>query len=263
VVLTARDEKKGLEAVEKLKEGSAFPDSIIFHQLQVTDLASIASLAEFIKSQLGKLDILVSNAGIIGAIVDDEAKRAWGTGEINWSEVMTQTYDLTAECIRTNYYGAKKTTEALLPLLHLSGSPRIVNVSSSMGKLKNIPNEWAKGVLAAAGNLTEERIDEVLDVFLKDIKEGSIEAKGWPLYFSAYIVSKAAINAYTRILAEKYPGFRINCVCPGYIKTDINYNTGLLSVEEGAEGPVELALLPDDGPSGLFFSNKEVSSSAE
>jgi (+)-neomenthol dehydrogenase len=263
VVLTARDEKKGLEAVEKLKEGSAFPDSVIFHQLQVTDLASIASLAEFIKSRFGKLDILVNNAGIIGAIVDDEAKRAWGTGEINWSEVMTQTYDLTAECIRTNYYGAKKTTEALLPLLHLSGSPRIVNVSSSMGKLKNIPNEWAKGVLAAAGNLTEERIDEVLDVFLKDIKEGSIEAKGWPLYFSAYIVSKAAINAYTRILAEKYPGFRINCVCPGYIKTDINYNTGLLSVEEGAEGPVELALLPDDGPSGLFFSNKEVSSSAE
>ncbi|KAK6162388.1 hypothetical protein DH2020_002229 [Rehmannia glutinosa] len=58
VVLTARDEKKGLEAVEKLK-GSCASDSVIFHQLQVTDLASIASLAQFIKSQFGKLDILV------------------------------------------------------------------------------------------------------------------------------------------------------------------------------------------------------------
>lgn len=58
MVLTARDEKRGLEAVEKLK-GSGLSDFVVFHQLDVTDLASIASLAEFIKSQFGKLDILV------------------------------------------------------------------------------------------------------------------------------------------------------------------------------------------------------------
>ncbi|GFP93029.1 (+)-neomenthol dehydrogenase, partial [Phtheirospermum japonicum] len=243
VVLTARDEKRGLEAVEKLKKGSdAVSDRIIFHQLQVTDLASIASLAEFIKSQFGKLDILTEGANM------------------NWFDLLSQTYDLASECVETNYYGAKRTTEALLPLLQLSDSPRIVNVSSSMGKLKYIPSEWAKGIFKDAENLTEEKIDEVLDVFLKDFKEGSLEAKGWPLHSSAYIVSKAAMNAYTRFLANKYPGFRINCVCPGYVKTDINYNKGFLTVEEGAESLVRLALLPDDGPSGMFFFRHDVAS---
>ncbi|KAL0464763.1 UNVERIFIED_CONTAM: (+)-neomenthol dehydrogenase [Sesamum latifolium] len=268
VVLTARDEKRGFEAVDKLK-ASSLSASVFFHQLDVADSASVASLAQFIKSQFGKLDILVNNAGIVGAIVDAEAfKASVGAAvergaEIDWSEIMTQTYDLTAECLQINYYGAKRTTEALLPLLQLSDSPRIVNVSSSMGKLKHIPNEWAKGVLNDAENLTEERIDQVLNEFLKDFKEGSLEAKGWPAYHSAYILSKAAMSAYTRILAKKYLNFRINCVCPGFVKTDINFYTGNLTPEEGAESPVRLALLPDDGPSGQFFVMKEVSSFEE
>ena len=58
VVLTARDEKRGLEAVEKLKEFGP-SDHVVFHQLDVTDPNSIASLANFIKTQFGKLDILV------------------------------------------------------------------------------------------------------------------------------------------------------------------------------------------------------------
>ncbi|KAI4347644.1 hypothetical protein L6164_008436 [Bauhinia variegata] len=74
---------------------------------------------------------------------------------------------------------------------------------------------------------------------------------------SAYIVSKAALNAYTRVLAKKYPSFCINAVCPGYIKTDLTYNTGVLTVDEGAEAVVRLALLPHSGPSGLFFSRSE------
>lgn len=49
---------------------------------------------------------------------------------------LIQTYELAEECLKTNYYGAKRTAEALIPLLQLSNSPRIVNVSSSMGQLK-------------------------------------------------------------------------------------------------------------------------------
>lgn len=124
---------------------------------------------------------------------------------------------------------------------------------------QHIPSEWAKGVLSDEESLTEERVDEVLKEFLKDFKEGSLEARGWPSLLSGYTVSKAAMNRYTRVLAKKYQTFRINCVCPGYVKTDINGNSGSLSVEEGAESPVRLALLPDDGPSGLFFVRKEVS----
>lgn len=57
VVLTARDEKKGLEAAEKLKRSGCH--HVVFHQLDVADRASVTSLADFITTQFGKLDILV------------------------------------------------------------------------------------------------------------------------------------------------------------------------------------------------------------
>ncbi|XP_062155642.1 (+)-neomenthol dehydrogenase-like isoform X1 [Alnus glutinosa] len=262
-VVTARDEKRGLEAVEKLKECGVSDEHVVFHQLDVADPASIASLADFIKIKYGKLDILVNNAGISGGIIDSDAFAAAGGGKegaiIDWNKITTHTYELAEDCVMTNYYGAKRMIEALLPLLHLSNSPRIVNVSSFMGQLRNIPNEWAKGVLGDADNLTEERVDEVLSEFLKDFKEGSLETKGWPGFVPAYKVSKAALNAYTRIVANKYPSFHVNCVCPGFVKTDINLNTGLLTSDEGAESAVKLALLPNEGPSGVFFEQNKVS----
>ncbi|KAF7809653.1 putative oxidoreductase [Senna tora] len=183
-----------------------------------------------------------------GALSEDERKR-----------VMSEPYELGEECVETNYYGAKRTVEALLPLLQLSHSPRIVNVSSSMGTLKMVSNEWARGVLSDVEKFTEERINEVVKEFLKDFKEGSHERKRWPKIFAAYVVSKAALNAYTRILAMKYPKICINCLCPGYVKTDINGNTGILTVKEGASKVVRLALLPNGSPSGLFYSNNKVS----
>ncbi|KAF7137491.1 hypothetical protein RHSIM_Rhsim07G0018300 [Rhododendron simsii] len=265
VVLTARDEKRGTEALEELK-GFGLSDLVVFHQLDITNPASIASLADFIKTRFGRLDILVNNAGISGAMRNLDAVKASGAksggsgGQTYTKETMIQTYELAKECLETNYYGAKRMIEAFIPLLQLSGSPRIVNVSSGMGKLENIPCEWAKGVLSDAESLTEEKIDEVLNKFLKDFKEGSLEIKGWPLFLPAYKVSKAAMNAYTRVAAKDYPTFRINCVCPGFVKTDINNNAGILSVEEGAASPVRLALLLDDGPTGCFFVRKEVSS---
>ncbi|CAL2227911.1 unnamed protein product [Prunus armeniaca] len=266
VVLTARDEKRGLEAVDKLKE-FGLSDLVVFHQLDVTDAASIASLADFVKVQFGKLDILVNNAGVGGTIVDPEAMRAAaasGLGkegvEVNWSELMTQTYELAEECVKTNYFGAKKMTKALLPLLQLSDTPRIINLTSTVATLKNIPNEWAKGVLSDAEKLTEERIDDVLNEFLKDFKEEMLETKGWPPSLSAYILSKATLNAYTRFMAKKYPNFFVNCVCPGFVKTDMTFNAGILTIDEGAESVVRLAMLPKGSPSGLYFLLKEVSS---
>ncbi|MBA0592403.1 hypothetical protein Gorai_009385 [Gossypium raimondii] len=118
---------------------------------------------------------------------------------------------------------------------------------------QNISNEWAKAVLGDAENLTEDKVDQVLRIFMNDVKEDSLEAKGWPTLLATYSISKAAMNGYARVLAKKYPSFQINCVCPGSVKTDINYNTGLLPVEEGAESAVRLVLLPNNGPSGHFF----------
>jgi (+)-neomenthol dehydrogenase len=63
VVLTARDENRGLEAVEKLKQLS-LTGLVLFHQLDVTDLAGIRLFADFIQKQFGKLDILVRKSNL-------------------------------------------------------------------------------------------------------------------------------------------------------------------------------------------------------
>ncbi|XP_058744041.1 (+)-neomenthol dehydrogenase-like isoform X4 [Vicia villosa] len=221
---------------------------------------------DFVKSQFGKLDILVNNAGIGGVEIKDRdlfTSAIITNGALSDDELrrtMTQPYESAKECLQINYRGAKRTFECLLPLLQLSDSPRVVNVSSALGKIECVSNEWAKGVFSDIDNLTEERIEEVLKKFIKDFEQGSIEKNGWPRYTAAYIVAKASMNAYTRIIAKKYPNLCINCVCPGYVKTDITANTGFFTAKEGAAHPVRLALLPNGSPSGLYYIRNELSS---
>ncbi|GJV16443.1 (+)-neomenthol dehydrogenase-like protein, partial [Tanacetum coccineum] len=141
VVLTARDVNKGIEAMKILKDYYIWrPENLVFHQLDVLDPSSISCLVDFVKTKYGKLDILVNNAGILGLSVDinalEASKNFENSGYIKWGKVSTQPYDLGEECITTNYYGAKRMAEAFMPLLSLSDSPRIVNVSSSSGKLE-------------------------------------------------------------------------------------------------------------------------------
>ena len=57
-------------------------------------------------------------------------------GEVNWNEIVIQPLEMAEECLKINYYGPKRMIEALMPLLQLSDLPRIVNVSSSGGKLQ-------------------------------------------------------------------------------------------------------------------------------
>jgi NAD(P)-dependent dehydrogenase (short-subunit alcohol dehydrogenase family) len=69
----------------------------------------------------------------------------------------------------------------------------------------------------------------------------------------AYSVSKAALNALSRILAAELRRDRIlvNAVCPGWTDTDMGQ--GGRPVADGARGIVWAAELPDDGPTGGFF----------
>ncbi|CAL5442427.1 unnamed protein product [Camellia sinensis] len=260
VILTARDEKRGLEVVENLKACGL--SGILFHQLEVTDHASITSMADFIKNKFGKLDILVNNAGISGSIIDEDAQKRLKLVDIVSSNLkaekfIEQSYEMGEACLGTNYYGVKLVTEELIPLLQLSDSAKIVNVSSTLGQLELVLNEKAKKELSDADSLTKEKVEEVLKRYLEDLKEDLLETKGWPVNISAYIMSKAALNAYTRVLAKKYPNIAINAVSPGFVKTDLNHHRGILTVEQGAKGPVMLALLPNGGPSGLFYDQME------
>nr|UWL85799.1 monoterpenoid-reductase [Schizonepeta tenuifolia] len=271
VILASRDENRGLQAQERLLK--EFGVSVLFHQLDVVDPASVAAVSEFIKSRFGRLDILVNNAGILGVDVHGEASvleeyiiedfkniAAGGQAEPFHPKAngrLIHTLKSAKECIETNYYGAKRVTEALIPLLQQSDSPRIVNVSSSLGSLVLQTNEWAKEVFSSKESLIEEKIDKVVQEFLKDFEEGKLEEKQWPPHLAAYKVSKEAMNAYTWLVAKNYPSLCINSVCPGFSRTDITLNFGLQSEVEAAESPVKMALLPDGGPSGCSFHRWE------
>lgn len=278
VVLTSRDERRGKEALQRLKlEIDVSDDAVIFHQLDVADPPTIAALVDFIKIKFGKLDILVNNAGISGVKLDDPILHHQlvdaDIRRILFDEDMpeemqlkalaeiVETYDMAKQCLQINYYGPKRMFEAFTPLLQLSDAPRIVNVASMLGKLKLQPNEWATSILSNTKSLTEETVDAVINEFLQHLKEGPIRIKVWGFPFSSYKVSKAALIAYTKMIANKYPEMCINCLCPGYVKTDITLGTGPLTTKEGAESVVKLAILRKESPSGLFFSRQEVTSS--
>jgi NAD(P)-dependent dehydrogenase (short-subunit alcohol dehydrogenase family) len=85
---------------------------------------------------------------------------------------------------------------------------------------------------------------------------GVAEMGGWS---PGYRVSKAALNAMTRILATelKDTGILVNSACPGFVNTDMGGPMGATkSVDDGAAGIVWLATLPDDGPTGGFFRDR-------
>uniref|UniRef100_J3LZV1 Salutaridine reductase n=1 Tax=Oryza brachyantha TaxID=4533 RepID=J3LZV1_ORYBR len=275
VVLTARDETRGTGATEKLR-GMGLT-SVVFHQLDITDSSSVARLADFLKARFGKLDILASSPSpLLGAVlclqvnnaavggmdyaqgVDTNEEQFVGMEKMQRIEWLRQqgreTHKAAKNGVQTNYYGTKLVIQALLPLLVKSSSEgRIVNVSSGFGLLRVISNEDLKKELDDIDNLTEERLDEVLDNFLKDFEAGTLGAHGWPTDFAAYKMAKVAMNAYTRILARRHPALRVNCAHPGYVKTDMTLNSGFLTLEEGGRNIVTVALQPDGGTTSAYF----------
>lgn len=247
---------------------------VVFHLLDITDASSIARLAGFLKARFGRLDILINNAAFGG--VEYARGPAAAAGSVTSEEELSgmdrdqrlewlwrntrETYDAAKKGLLTNYYGTKHVIEALLPLLRASSDGRIVNVSSDFGLLRFFRNEELKQELHNVEKLTEGRLDELLDAFLEDFEAGEADTRGWPAAFAAYKVGKAAMNAYSRILAAEQPTLRVNCVHPGYIKTDITLRSGLLTPEEGAGNVVKVALLPGGGVTGAFFEDGQEAS---
>jgi NAD(P)-dependent dehydrogenase (short-subunit alcohol dehydrogenase family) len=119
VILTARNEAKGRKAAEAL---IGMGLDVRFDRLDVTEAESIRRLAEAMKAEPGRLDVLVNNAGVFM----EEDQRA--------SEVKMETLRLTMEA---NFFGPIQISQALIPLLLKSDDPRIINVSSGLGQLSD------------------------------------------------------------------------------------------------------------------------------
>jgi len=131
------------------------------------------------------------------------------------------------QVFETNFFGVIEVTQAFIDLLRQSKEPRIVNVTSGLGSLTlhNDPS-W----------------------------------KYYKIKPSVYFPSKAALNAYTIVLAYNLrdTSFKINVVDPGYTATDFNNHTGPGTVPDAAARVVKAATLGPDGPTGQFFSDDNV-----
>jgi NAD(P)-dependent dehydrogenase (short-subunit alcohol dehydrogenase family) len=196
--------------------------------LDVTSDASVRALRERLAGR--SLDVLVNNAGVALDGFDEQ---------------------VAARTIDTNVLGVVRVTEALLPLMRQHG--RIVMVSSGAGELAGI-GEPVQGELERL-ELGEEELMAMMRSFPEEVARGVHGKRGWPS--SAYRVSKAGLNAYTRLLARRLQddprALLVNAVCPGWVRTDMGGKNATRSPEEGAKSVVWAALLGPDGPRGGFF----------
>lgn len=129
--------------------------------------------------------------------------------------------------LETNFLGALAVTQAVLPLLRTSPAGRIVNMSSALGSLT---------------------------------MNGDPASPYYAARLIGYNASKAALNMLTVQLAQELRDTPIivNSACPGFVKTDLNGNTGHLSPSEAAATPVRLALLHNERPTGSFLNSEGV-----
>ena len=118
VWMGARDEGRGQEAAAQLRGEGA---DIHHVPLDVTDGATIADAAARIDAEHGRLDILLNNAGIVGAA----GRRAPSTVPV---DDLRTVYE-------TNVFGVVAVTDAMLPLLRRAPAARVVNVSTNLGSL--------------------------------------------------------------------------------------------------------------------------------
>lgn len=126
--------------------------------------------------------------------------------------------DILRKTMESNVYGPFQLIQALVPVMKEHHYGRIVNVSSGMGQLTDMGG-------------------------------------GYP----GYRLSKVSLNALTRIFANELDGTNIlvNTMCPGWVKTDMGGPGATRTPEQGVDTMVWLATLPDGGPTGGFFRDRQ------
>jgi NAD(P)-dependent dehydrogenase (short-subunit alcohol dehydrogenase family) len=138
------------------------------------------------------------------------------------NETSTTPSKVLRETFETNFFSVVELTQTLLPLIRKSNAGRIVNLSSILASL----------TLHAS--------------------------KGSPIYNAktfAYDTSKSALNSFTIHLAHELSGtkIKVNSADPGWVKTEMGGAGAPMEIVDGAKTSVQLATLPEDGPTGGYF----------
>ncbi len=124
VLVAARSADNGKDAVEKLlKEKLLEHGSVTLVELDISSDSSIKAAVEQVKQKTNTLDVLVNNAGVY----PDEGV-----------DILTVSRELLAQAMNTNTFSPIELTQAFMPLLEKSESPRVVNMSSGNGQLEGI-----------------------------------------------------------------------------------------------------------------------------
>ncbi|KNG45316.1 NAD(P)-binding protein [Stemphylium lycopersici] len=211
VIIGARNLSKGETVLKDVQAKPALQGTVSIVQLDANDDSSIENATKTIEQDFGRLDVLINNAGVC-----PERDGQWPSREL-----LRTTFE-------TNVYGPTLITASLIPLLKRSSSPRIINVSSTMGSISAISDHttWISGVR-----------------------------------YPGYRMSKSALNMLTayQYYQLKPEGFKVWTYCPGYVVTDLGGDRdqreeqGVESSETSAKGLLEIVQGDRDKDVGGFL----------
>jgi NAD(P)-dependent dehydrogenase (short-subunit alcohol dehydrogenase family) len=154
VLAGARDPERGRRAVAALRAEGA---DVRLLELDVTDAASVQAAAKRVDEELGRLDVLVNNAGV------------WVDG---WREPAETTVQALRDTYEVNVFGVVAVTNAMLPLLRQSPAARVVNLSSPLGSLAlhADPASQVAGVRLLAYNSSKAALNAITLMYANQLR---------------------------------------------------------------------------------------------
>lgn len=243
--MSARDNEKGEEVYKELCE--KYPEDterFFYHQLDITNEDSIQEFILWIKKTFKKIDYIVNNAGVAskGTKFDTEVVDFTFSVNVNGTFTFTEKM-ITSECI--NKQG------------------KIILMGSLGGHLSKIKNEDLLKSFKSA-KLSDDLL-KLATKFRNSVENGSTEEDGWCK--NAYSVSKLIINTYVKVLAHRRDvnkeQISVYACDPGWTKTEQGGIYAKKTIEEGAEQPYYLLMLPDginkENQGKFFYDNKVTS----